>query len=65
MILENEIYRLAELHKIAEDKSVIEANFIKKAYDEYVYLIMMTDKAHKEFHNKIAKNKFIAGKELI
>lgn len=28
-------------------------------------LIMMTDKAHKEYHNKIAKNKFITGEKLI
>lgn len=27
-------------------------------------LVMMTDKAHKEFHNKLAKNKFIAGDKL-
>ena len=27
-------------------------------------LVMMTDKAHKEFHNKLAKNKFIAGEKL-
>jgi hypothetical protein len=28
-------------------------------------LVMMTDKAHKEYHNKIAKQKFIAGEKLI
>ena len=28
-------------------------------------LVMMSDKAHKEFHNKLAKNKFIAGDKLV
>ena len=28
-------------------------------------LIMMTDKAHKKFHNKLSKNKLIEGDDLI
>ena len=40
MIIEKEIYRLADIHRRAGSKSCIESLFMRKAYNEYVSLII-------------------------
>lgn len=53
-------YRLKEIPKgfVIHHK---DGNSLNDSIDN---LVMMTDKAHKEFHNKLAKNKFIVGEKL-
>jgi len=54
-------YRLKEIAKgfVIHHK---DGNTLNDSIDN---LVMMTDKTHKIFHNKLAKNKFIVGKELL
>jgi len=53
-------YRLKEIPK----GFVIHHKDNNSLNDSIDNLVMMTDKAHKEFHNKLAKNKFITGEKL-